>query len=72
MTTKCTACGATPAYIPFFGDCECSSSSCKFFSKTLFPDLTAKVAEQPKEIDSDEDQKPQYLWSNRHNDFGDI
>ena len=84
MTTQCIACEATPAYIPFFGDCECSNSKCRFYSPLLFPDvkgeaqaemsvpMPVKNAVEASLASTSDEQKPQYFWSTRHNDFGDI
>lgn len=36
-STKCTKCGASPAYISFNGDVECSNVVCEYYSESLYP-----------------------------------
>lgn len=86
MATKCTVCGTSPAYISFWGSCECSSPTCEKYSEALYgnkPDTKARTTEeaapemfvgvtpQSHHVEGTVDVN-QYTWSSYHNDFGDI
>jgi hypothetical protein len=69
MSTHCIACGTTPAYISYLGNCECSNPQCKFYSSDLYPPV--EKSNLPEEVEKTE-YSSVYLWSTRHNDFGDV
>ena len=57
MSEKCKKCGATPCYVSFMGNVECSNPGCEFYSKDLFPAKASKpAASTKKKEDEDEDE----------------
>lgn len=71
---KCIECGNSPAYISFFGKCECSNPLCNLYSKDLYPLSEAVTIPPPEptyEDDVDESRSPLYIWATHHHDFGD-
>lgn len=81
MATHCIKCNTTPAYISYFGNCECSNPTCEFYSRDLYPP-PASVSSvnsdpQPPRTDQNEtgeeevEHSPVYLWATHHHDFGD-
>ena len=81
MATNCIKCNTTPAYISYFGNCECSNPTCEFYSRDLYPP-PASVSSvnsdpQPPRTDQNEtgekevEHSPVYLWATHHHDFGD-
>ncbi len=82
MATYCISCNTTPAYISYFGKCECSNPDCKFYSRDLYPpaDLSPVVSADKETTsavkktleDEDIETSSMYNWITHHNDFGDI
>lgn len=82
MATHCIACNTTPAYISYFGNCECSNPACKFYSRDLYPPpdpiVVAKTDPHPPPkdqnlVDEEEDigYSSLYSWSVRRDDSDD-
>lgn len=82
MATYCISCNTTPAYISYFGKCECSNPDCKFYSRDLYPpadlspvanpDTKITAPDQNSLEDEDIETSSVYRWITHHNDFGDI
>jgi hypothetical protein len=79
---NCVVCGVSPAYIGLLGNkCECSNPTCQCYSPDLYPvDPAAEIIQGEArsnkvttltDSDIEPKQKPIWIWSTRHNDFGD-
>jgi len=82
MATYCIACNTTPAYISYFGNCECSNPTCRFYSRDLYPPpepvavVDTDPTPPPKDqnmVDEEEDigYSSLYSWSTRRDDLDD-
>ncbi len=73
MSTHCIACGTTPAYISYLGNCECSNPQCKYYSSDLYPgsDSSTECSDLENETTKNK-YNNLYYWATHHNDFGDV
>jgi len=79
MATYCISCNTTPAYISYFGNCECSNPTCKFYSRDLYPppNPIAIAATDPPQPPRDQNMVEEeeeigysglYQWITKHDD----
>lgn len=79
MATYCISCNTTPAYISYFGNCECSNPTCKFYSRDLYPPPNPIVVADtdppppPKDHNMVEEEEEigysgLYQWITKHDD----